>query len=94
VPLYLPWQIIGNQKQTKTNNKSTASGERMSTETASKSYKHRGRAGKVPNPGPANRKQAARLESRIKDYAAMMNNSTGRASKAPFGAFHQPGSMQ
>ena len=65
----------------------------MSTETASKKYvyarKMAGHRNPVKNPGPPNRKQAARLSRRIADYATMM-----QSSKAPDGAFHQPGSMQ
>jgi hypothetical protein len=63
----------------------------MSTATASKTYR---KQNKRPNPvkaGPPNRKQAANLERRMKDYAAMVNQV---AWKAPEGAFHRPGSNQ
>lgn len=66
----------------------------MSTKTASKSYEHRGRHNPVRNPGPPCRKAHAKLSARIADYARMMDDKLGNASKAPFGAFHKPGSMQ
>jgi hypothetical protein len=69
----------------------------MSTETASKSWKKRGRRPLVaigPRGLKANRKAAARLGSRIADYARMMSDSTGHASKSPDGTFHQPGSYR
>lgn len=61
----------------------------MSSETASKKYRqlHK-RSNPVKHGGP-NRKQAARLERRLKDYAAMVNQV---GWKAPEGSFHRPGS--
>lgn len=61
----------------------------MSSETASKSYKHRGRPGKVKNPGPPNRKAHAKLEARLKDYFATTSDS-----KKTWTGYHKPGSMQ
>lgn len=69
----------------------------MSTETASKSYKHRGRRPQVeigPQGPNANRKAKARLAARVADYARMMNDSHGKANRAPIGTFHQPGSLR
>jgi hypothetical protein len=66
----------------------------MSSETASKKYKNRGRRPQVeigPQGLNPDRKRAARLAARVKDYAAMINGN-GPASKAAPGAFHQPGS--
>jgi hypothetical protein len=64
----------------------------MSTATASKTYrKQNKRPNPVKNPGTPNRKQAARLDARMKDYAAMVNRA---GFQAPEGAFHRPGSFQ
>jgi hypothetical protein len=64
----------------------------MSTKTASKSYEHRGRRpNPVKNPGPPNRKIKAKLDARVRDYAAMVSRVD---FKAPDGAYHRPGSMK
>ena len=45
----------------------------------------------LPQKKPETKAQR-RLNSRIADYAAMMNNPNGKAYKQPPGTFHQPGS--
>lgn len=70
----------------------------MSSKTASKKYEKRGSSNPVKNPGPPDRKAAARLEVRLKDYGIMMNKRNSEASKRETrkegGGFHRPGSMQ
>lgn len=64
----------------------------MSSETASKKYRQQHkRPNPVKNPGPPHRKIAAKLDARVKDYAAMVEKHAG---KVPMGAFHMPGSRQ
>jgi hypothetical protein len=71
----------------------------MSTETASKNWKNRGRRPLVtigPRGQNANRKREAKLLSRIGDYARMKDKPTTNEAKVKGrienGGFHQPGS--
>lgn len=46
---------------------------------------------KPPGESAPNRKMAARLRRRVSDYAAMVAHHD---FKAPYGAYHKPGSMK
>lgn len=63
----------------------------MSSETASKSWKYRGRANPVKNKGMPDRKAFNKLSTRIGDFARMVDSTT---SVDKYAGYHKPGSMQ
>lgn len=74
----------------------------MSSETASKSYKNRGKTpNPVKNPGSPCRKAHAKLGGRIADYQWMLAQGvswyagrSGPAKRVDSNGYHRPGSMQ
>lgn len=63
--------------------------------------KRTGKPNPVKNPGPPDRKAAAKLGSRIADYQKMLGEGvawyagrSGPAKRVDSGGYHRPGSMQ